>query len=709
MKRYFYIFTYCLLLIAQISIAQKKELTLDDAVLRGRTLLSPKRLNQLSFLPKSDNYAFTFNEKLVLTHAYTQSVDTIDALTIIKKQLNDIKISRFPMINWRSSNEFYFITDNTIYTFNTASLATKKMNRISEEAEDIDIHPTSLNAAYTVHDALYVAVNNQQILIGEPEKDGIVYGKSVHRQEFGIEKGTFWNNSGNRLAFYRMDESMVTKYPIYVLESKPATARYIRYPMSGATSHHVDVYVYDLATRKPVKLDITGPDDQYITNISWSNDDKYILLAIVNRDQNHMRLNQYDAYNGKFIKTLFEERNEKYVEPLHPAICTKDNKYILWQSQRDGYNSLYIYDWNGKLVRQLTKNIIVVEVLKMDESEKNIYAMAVKPNSITRYVIRINLSSGKTDIIGKEIDNVLQALINDAGTFCILHISTPQIPRRYDLVQTAKNKSHVIFSPPTPLDNYNIGTTEVSNLRANDGTVLFQRIIKPTNFDPKKKYPVLVYVYGGPHAQMINDAYLNGGELWMHYLANKGYIIYTIDNRGSANRGLAFEQATFRRLGTIEMEDQMAGIRYLKSLEYVDSNRIGVYGWSFGGFMSISLLTRQGNTFKVAVAGGPVIDWSYYEVMYTERYMDTPQTNEEGYKESSLFNYIDSLNGRLMIIHGTSDNVVLWQHSLDYIQQCVTKGKQLDYFVYPGHEHNVLGVDRLHLMRKVTDYFIQHL
>jgi dipeptidyl-peptidase-4 len=689
--------------------AQLKELTLEDAVLRSRTLLAPKRLNQLNFIPQSETYAFTFKEKLVLTNASTNTVDSIDVLNIIRSQIKDINLSRFPAINWRALNEFYFMADSIICTFNTASLAAKKVNSIRSVAEDIDIHDKTLNTAYTIQDALYISVNHEQRLIGEPETDGIVYGKSVHRQEFGIEKGTFWSNSGSKLAFYRMDETMVTRYPIYVLDSKPATARYIRYPMAGAVSHHVDVYVYDIYSKQNIKLEVSGAYDQYLTNIAWSNDDKYILMAVLNRDQNQMQLNMYDATTGKFIKTLLEEKNEKYVEPLHPAIFTKDNKFFIWQSQRDGFNSLYLYDFTGKLIRQLTKNLIVLDVLKTDDSGNNIYLNVIKPNSLTHYCVTVNISSGKMNVIGDETSNIVQTYVSDKGTYAILHQSNSNVPLTYTLVQIKKNMYSTIYKPDNPLDNYKIGITEVSTINAEDGTKLFQRIIKPANFDATKKYPVMVYVYGGPHAQMITDVYLNGGELWMHYLANKGYIVYTIDNRGSSNRGLAFEQATFRNLGKTEMQDQMKGIDYLKSLPYIDQTRIGVDGWSFGGFMTVSLMTRQNNTFKVGVAGGPVIDWSYYEVMYTERYMDTPETNQTGYKESSCFNYIDNLSGRLMIIHGTSDNVVLWQHSLDYIQQCVKKGKQLDYFVYPEHEHNVLGTDRLHLMKKLTDYFIEHL
>ncbi|MFN5380628.1 MAG: DPP IV N-terminal domain-containing protein [Bacteroidota bacterium] len=704
-----FVFLTVSLLFAGLAVAQKKELTLEDAVLRGRSMLSPARLNQLSFIPQSESYAFTHKDKLVLTNPITESTDTLDALSIIRSQFKDINLQRFPLMNWVNYNEFFFVAATTIYTFNKASLLTRKVNRFPATAEDLDIHPNTCNTAYTINNGLYLHVNNEQVLIGEPEKDGIVYGKSVHRQEFGIEKGTFWSNSGSQLAFYRMDESMVSTYPIYALESKPAAAKIIRYPMAGDESHRVEVYIYDIHTKQNTKLNIAGAADQYITNISWTPDDQYVLAAILNRDQNQMQLNVYNAKSGAFIKTLFEEKQENYVEPLHPAIVTKDNRYVIWQSQRDGYNNLYLYDWNGKLIRQLTKDIIVLNVLKLDESEKSIYLSVVKPNSLTHYVMSVSLSSGKSSIIGDANTHTVQFWVSDKGTYSILHQSTSKLPRGYTIVQHSKNQSRVLFKPENPLNNYSIGKTEVSTIKADDGTLLFQRLIKPSNFDSTKKYPVMVYVYGGPHAQLITDAYLNGGELWMHYLANKGYIIYTLDNRGSSDRGLAFEQATFRQLGRVEMADQMRGISYLKSLPYVDANRIGVDGWSFGGFMTVSLLTRQPDVFKVGVAGGPVIDWSYYEVMYTERYMDTPQINEKGYAESSLFNYIDNLKGRLLIIHGTSDNVVLWQHSLKYIEACVKKGKQLDYFVYPGHEHNVVGQDRLHLIRKITDYFIEHL
>jgi dipeptidyl-peptidase-4 len=246
----------------------------------------------------------------------------------------------------------------------------------------------------------------------------------------------------------------------------------------------------------------------------------------------------------------------------------------------------------------------------------------------------------------------------------------------------------------------------ISTIKAADGvTDLYYRLIKPNNFDPKKKYPAIIYVYGGPHAQLVNNRWLGGARMWQYYMAQKGYVMLTVDNRGSANRGLKFENVIHRQLGVNESADQMKGVELLKNLGYVDSERIGVHGWSFGGFLTTSLMLKKTDVFKVGVAGGPVIDWKYYEVMYGERYMDTPLENPKGYRESNLKNYVPNLKGKLLIIHGASDNTVVWQNSLSFVHECVKQDVLLDYFVYPRHEHNVRGIDRVHLMRKITQYF----
>jgi dipeptidyl-peptidase-4 len=254
-----------------------------------------------------------------------------------------------------------------------------------------------------------------------------------------------------------------------------------------------------------------------------------------------------------------------------------------------------------------------------------------------------------------------------------------------------------------------MGSAEIKTIKAADGTTdLYTRLIKPSNFDPTKKYPVMVYVYGGPHAQMITNSYLDGANLWMYWMAEQGYLVFTVDNRGSDNRGFAFESVIHGRLGVNEMDDQLKGVEYLKSLPYVDGTRLAVHGWSFGGFMTTSLMLRKPDTFKVGVAGGPVTDWKYYEVMYGERYMDTPAENPKGFEEASTLNYVKDLKGKLLLIHGTSDDVVVMQNNLALIKKFVEAQKQVDFFAYPMHKHNVIGKDRVHLMTKVLNYIIEN-
>ncbi len=261
-----------------------------------------------------------------------------------------------------------------------------------------------------------------------------------------------------------------------------------------------------------------------------------------------------------------------------------------------------------------------------------------------------------------------------------------------------------------PLLDYKISRPKIFTLKTGNDIDLYCRIILPTDFDSTKSYPVIVYVYGGPHAQLVtNRWYLGRYDFWFQYMAQNGYIVFTIDNRGSDNRGLEFEQSTFRHLGTKEIEDQLVGINYLKSLSYVDSNRIGVFGWSYGGFMTTSLMLRTNDTYKVGVGGGAVIDWKYYEIMYTERYMDTPETNPEGYEEASLLNYVDNLNGKLLLVHGTSDPVVVWEHTLEFAKKTAHMNKPLDYFPYVGHGHGVRGKDAIHLYNKISNYFFDNL
>jgi len=704
-----------LLLLLSFGLFAQGKLTMSDAILKGRTTLAPSNLRQIQWIPGTMEFTHLVNNKLVRVNAPDGSTDTLDLLVSINEGLQKTgakTLEGLPAITWTGADKLWFNSGKEIYTWSRSGGLERK-NWYPAEAENVDIQDKTFKVAYTRNKGLFVNIGGKDLGVAQSEEDGIVYGKSVHREEFGIFKGTFWSPQGRYLAFYRMDERMVTQYPIYILDSMPAQAKMIRYPYAGAQSHHVTVGVYDTQTGKSLYLQTGEPAEQYLTNVSWTPDEKYVLVAIVNREQNHMWFKQFDATTGALVKTVFEETSDRWVEPEHTAIFVPGkNDQFIWQSERDGYDQLYLYDLSGKMLRPLSKGPMpVVNFYGFTANGENCFYQVADESGLNRYAYSVGLIAGDPKRMSDE-EGIHNALINSSGEWAIDVFSNLNTPR-FVYVQPVNNAAarRIIYSAKNPLETYQIGQTRLLTLPSPGGGQLNARIILPPDFKQEQQYPVIIYVYNGPHVQMVTNSWLGGGELWMHRMAEEGYIVFSVDGRGSANRGFAFESAVHRRLGDAELEDQMTGVQFLKTQKFVDPNNIGVFGWSFGGFMTTSLMSRpEGkNSFKCGIAGGPVIDWRMYEIMYTERYMDTPQENPEGYDKSNLFNYVDNLNGRLLMIHGSSDDVVLWQHSLRYIRECVRKGKQIDYFVYPEHLHNVQGKDRVHLFEKLEMFFKDNL
>ena len=696
-------------------LSQNNKLTMADAIQKGRTALAPANLKQLQWIPGTTQFTHVVNNKIVRVNAPDLAVDTLDVLPAINDGLKTRgmkALDGMPAASWADGDKLWFHTDKEVFTYSLIEGLSLK-NTHPAEAESVDYHDKTFNAAYVIGDELRVSVNNRELPVAKSEEDGIVYGKSVHRDEFGIFKGTFWSPSGHCLAFYRMDERMVTKYPIYVLDSMPAQVREIRYPYSGTKSHHVTVGVFDTQSGKTIYLQTGEPEEQFLTNMAWSPDDKFILIAVVNREQNHLWLKQFDAMTGAFVRTVFEETNGKWVEPeVPPAFVPGSSVQFVWQSERDGYNHLYLYTLSGKMLTQLSKGAMpVTKFYGFSADGTQCFYQMADETGLNRYVFSANLQSGVISRLNGD-EGTHHGLVNSTGDWALDVFSNAATPR-FIYAQPVANPAdrRIVFGAKNPLDGYQIGLTRLVEIPSIGGPVLNARMILPPDFDPKKKYPALVNVYNGPHVQMVTNTWLGGGELWMHRMAQQGYVVFSLDGRGSANRGFAFESAIHRKIGDAEIEDQLTGVNYLKAQTFIDPARIGVYGWSYGGFMTTSLMTRPEakGIFKCGIAGGPVIDWKMYEIMYTERYMDTPQENPDGYAKNNLFNYIDNLDGRLLMIHGSSDDVVLWQHSLRYIRECVRKGKQIDYFVYPEHLHNVLGKDRVHLFEKIEKFFNDNL
>lgn len=587
------------------------------------------------------------------------------------------------------------------------------------------------NDLYVAHEGDFSSMVNPKVTGNQQQEKDVVYGQAVHRNEFGIMKGTFWSPKGTYLAFYRMDQSMVTDYPQVNTTARIAELVPDKYPMAGMTSHKVTVGIYNVKDGKTIYLQAGDPTDRYFTNISWGPDEKSVFVIELNRDQNHAQLVQYDAVSGQKIGVLYEEKHTRYVEPQHPLIFLPwDDSQFIYQTQRDGFNHLYLMDTKTKLKGEwktgkdsedqyceylktipLTEgNWLVQDVLGFNAARKEIIIASTEISPLQTNIFSLNVKNGKRTLIGME-DGTHQAKLSASGTYLIDYFTSNNVPREISILPTTGKKGTTLFTATDPLkENYNLPEITVGTIKAADGeTDLYYRLIKPVNFDPNKKYPAIIYVYGGPHAQMIHNTRFYDARGWDLYMAQQGYVMLTVDNHGSDNRGIKFENCTFRHLGTEEMKDQVQGAKFLQSLPYVDADKIGVHGWSFGGFMTTNLMLTYPDIFKVGVAGGPVIDWQFYEVMYGERYMDTPQANPEGYKESNLRLKAGNLKGRLEVIIGGMDPTCVPQHSISFLRACIDAGTHPDFFIYPEDGHNMMGRDRVHLHEHITRYFLDHL
>ena len=561
------------------------------------------------------------------------------------------------------------------------------------------------------------------VAVALSENSQITYGQTVSRNEFGIDGGIFWSPDKSKLAFYRKDESKVTTFPLLDITTRTGSLREIKYPMAGMDSENVKLGIYDLTSGSTIYVDVNEYGyDQYLTNVSWSPDASKVFIQVLDRSQKHLKLNMYDAADGGLIKTILTEDNEKYVEPQDPIYFIKgtQNIFLYRTDNRDGYRNLYICDLEGNVLRLVCTD---ADIAYVANDGKHIWYTSAEISPIENHLFRVSLKISKSAAVNG-IDAVKigkpERLTIESGWHNISmnedctqytdiwsNISTPRV---CNLCSSDGKVIENILTAKDPTLDYAYTEISLGTVKSADGKFdNYFRLIKPKDFDPLKTYPVIVYVYGGPHSQMVQNTYMASLRRWEMYMAQRGYLVYVQDNRGTQNRGAEFEKAIHRQCGQAEMADQMEGVKMLMSLPYVDKERIGVHGWSYGGFMTISLITNYPDIFKVAVAGGPVIDWKWYEVMYGERYMDNPDVNPDGYAKTSLINKAKDLKGKLLICQGAIDPVVLWEHSLSFVRACVVNNVQVDYFPYPCHEHNVMGKDRVHLHDKISMYFEDYL
>jgi dipeptidyl-peptidase 4 len=711
------------------TMAQDKQFTIHDLISGGKTnsRFQPRSLKQLQW--SGDTYLYAKGDSMMAgegakkeTVAFTRAklndalkaagLETTGSLPFFSVPYADQPVLAF---NAKHHRIHYKYTDNKVIAD----------YQLPDKGANYDFCPANGYLAFTEGNNLQLlSPDNQTRTVTDETADGIVCGQSVHQNEFGIYKGTFWSPKGSALAFYRMDESMVTDYPLVNIDARIAKAKPHKYPMAGMKSHEVAVGVYNLASGKTVWLKTGLPKEKYLTNIAWSPDEKSIYIAELNRDQNEMHLVRYSALTGEKETELFTETDGQYVEPQTPVLfLPNDPDKFIWQSQRDGYNHLYLYNTDGKLLKQLTQGEwVVLNVLGFDAKGENLFVSSTQPHPFSSFsygnplnvnIWKVGLKKGAPQLLtgGTGMTGVHNARLSASGKYLLDTYASPTVARDIKVIETRKGEIvNTLLSAKDPYEGYAMPEIVTGTIKAADGvTDLYYRLVKPVGLDESKQYPTIVYVYGGPHSQLVTGGWKNGVGGWDIYMAQRGYVVFTLDSRGTSNRGHAFESIIHRNLGVNEMADQVKGVDFLKSLPYVDADRIGVHGWSYGGFMTTNLMLSYPEVFKVGVAGGPVIDWSNYEIMYGERYMDRPQDNPEGYKNANLKLKAGNLKGHLLQIHGDIDPVVVWQHSLGFLKACVEANTYPDYFVYPGHEHNVIGKDRPHLYEKITRYFDDYL
>ena len=693
--------------------------TLEEYTLGSPKMLRRTSLRSLTWL--GNDYIYIDSTRLVIGTPSAQSkVTTLltqDELLSILGEATKGKGAKFfsPFAVVGGSRELLSITFGQKHHLvdPRAKKLVASYERDTKEEQAFLFSPRADHAAVVKgHNLFVLSPDGSSLQLTTDGSPTIVYGQTVHQNEFGINGGLFWSPDGGQLAFYRMDQSMIAPYPLVHIDARKATEEKLYYPMAGMPSHHVTLGVYDLASGKTVYIKTGEPKEKYLTNISWAPDGKTIYIAELNRDQNHMDLKAYDPKTGDYIKTLFSETNSKYIEPQWPMrfIPGRDREFV-WQTRRDGYTHLYHYNVDGKLLGQITRGAWeVTDFLGFADGGKTLVYTSTQLSPIDRVVASVSLDGRKTKLLTPQEGWHVARLSRD-GKYLLDTYESLKNPTEQRLVSVSTGKQLAkLYQSKDPEAGFINPEITFGKIKAADGvTDLYYRLLKPTNFDPSKKYPTIVYVYNGPHAQLVQNRFHAGCLGWDLYMATQGYVVFTVDGRGSAHRGADFEQVIHRHLGKNEMADQMKGVDFLKSLPYVDANRIGVAGWSYGGFMTTNLMLTYPEVFKVGVAGGAVTDWARYEVMYGERYMDSPQDNPEGYKETNLSLRAKDLKGRLMLIHGTIDPTVVWQHTQLFVEACVKAGTYPDYMIYPEHRHNVMGVDRVHLNYTMARYLFDHL
>jgi len=532
----------------------------------------------------------------------------------------------------------------------------------------------------------------------------------VYPEELDLYAAYWWSPDSSSIAYLQMDENKVSQFSLLNFESYTGEAELQRYPVAGGTNPTVHVYVAAVNGGEPRLMDTGSDNNIYLPRVNWTPDSRHVAIQRLNRDQNALDLLLFDVSTGK-CSALLAEKDRAWVNVRDDLHFFKDNKRFLWSSERTGYRHLYLYSLDGKQIAQITKGDWEVTAVEgVDEAKGIVYFTATEKSPTERHLYRVNLDGSGFARITKQDGFHMPNLSPDANFFVDMY-SNATTPPRQDLYRTDGSKAATINENKVEeLAQYHLSPVEFFTVNARDGVPLNCFMIKPPNFDPSKKYPVIVYTYGGPHAQVVLNAWQGPNLLWHELMAQKGYIIFALDNRGSAGRGHVFEEPIHYRFGIPELNDQRDGVGWLQKQSYVDPQRLGIWGWSYGGHMTLHAMFEAPDLFKIGFAGGPVTDWHFYDTIYTERYMGLPQQHENEYKESSPVSHVTSFKGKLLIAQGTGDDNVHYSNTLSLINDLISRGVYVEVIAAPGRGHGVSDPPaRKIVFDRVTQFFLNNL
>ncbi len=648
-------------------------------------------------------------EILYSQHDLITATDTLSLSTDFNNDESKVLIAENKRPIYRRSS----IADHYVY-----DLKTRKITRVSDKGDQsfASFSPDGSKVAFVRNNNIFikdlVTLAETQITF-DGESNKIINGLAdwVYEEEFSFAKAFFWSNDSKKIAFYRFDESQVPEFSMTMYNGLYPSEYKYKYPKAGEKNSDVSIHIYNLTTGKTKAVDVGEEKDQYIPRICWTNNHSELCVLRLNRLQNKLDYLIADV-NGK-SRVMMTEEDKRYIDVEESNIhFLKNGKQFINVSERDGYNHIYLYDMTGKLLRQLTKGAWdVTAIYGIDEKKQVLYYQSAERSALQRDVYSVSFKGAKKLL--SPIAGTNSATFSSNYSYFILNHSTANSPAYITLNNNDGKQIRVLEGNDAlkkRLSDYAINKTEFFSFKTKSGLTLNGSMIKPLDFDSSRQYPVLMYVYGGPGSQTVADTWGGARAKWFNYLSQQGYIIVSVDGRGTGFRGADFKKATYKQLGKYELDDQVEAARWLATQPYVNPSRIGIWGWSFGGYMSSLCITRAADVFKMAIAVAPVTTWRFYDSIYTERYLQTPQLNAQGYDDNSPINYASQLKGPFLLVHGTGDDNVHFQNSIMFSEALIQSEKQFDQAYYPNKNHGIYGGNTtFQLYTRLTDFILKNL